>query len=94
LFITFSVYAYRDIWPLLTFKLVPADGREGTLLWIKIGLVAVAGVIPLVSPRQYVPLDPQVRCSFFPHHIACPLTLLCRILRSLLIQSRRHPIYP
>ncbi|KAH9986083.1 hypothetical protein BJV74DRAFT_845474 [Russula compacta] len=60
LLITFSVYAYRDIWPLLTFTLLPADGWEGTLLWKKIGILAVAGVlIPLFMPRQYVPLDPK-----------------------------------
>jgi hypothetical protein len=54
LLITFSVYAYRDIWPLLTFTLSPADGREGSLLWAKVSLLAVAGVvIPLVTvPRR------------------------------------------
>jgi hypothetical protein len=60
LLITFSVYAYRDIWPLLTFTLSPADGRDGSLLWAKVSLLAVAGVvIPLVTPRRYVPLDPK-----------------------------------
>lgn len=60
LLITFSVYAYRNIWPLLTFTLSPADGREGSLLWAKVSLLAVAGIIiPLVIPRQYVPVDPK-----------------------------------
>ncbi|KAI9509765.1 hypothetical protein F5148DRAFT_1275094 [Russula earlei] len=60
LLVTFSVYAYRDIWPLLTFTLLPADRWEGVLLWAKIGLLAVAGVvIPLITPRQYVPFDPK-----------------------------------
>ncbi|KAH9972688.1 hypothetical protein BJV74DRAFT_879749 [Russula compacta] len=58
LFLTFSVYAYRDVWPLLTFTLTPVDWREGLLLWVKIGLLAGAGVIiPLTIPRQYVPFD-------------------------------------
>jgi hypothetical protein len=61
LLVTLSVYAYRDIWPLLTFTLLHADASEGVLLWTKIGLLAVAGiVIPLVTPRQYVPIDPKV----------------------------------
>jgi hypothetical protein len=66
LLIAFSVYAYRDIWPLLTFTLSPADAREGSLLWAKVSLLATAGiVIPLVVPRQYVPLDPKARLSSF-----------------------------
>ena len=58
--ITFSVYAYRDIWPLHTFTLVPADSWEGTLLSVKIDLLAVVGiVIPWITPHQYVSLDPN-----------------------------------
>ncbi|KAI0248983.1 hypothetical protein BJV78DRAFT_1276336 [Lactifluus subvellereus] len=71
LLITFSVYAYRDIWPLLTFTLSPADGREGVLLWIKIGLLAVAAVIvPLIIPGQYVPLDLKARSSPLPSFLS------------------------
>ncbi|KAH8990840.1 hypothetical protein EDB92DRAFT_1935217 [Lactarius akahatsu] len=51
LLVTFFVYAYRDIWPLLTFVLSPADEREGILLWFKLGLLAFAAVV--------IPLDPQ-----------------------------------
>src|SRR5882762_5199233 len=68
LLVTFSIYAYRDIWPLLTFTLSPADAGEGTLLWVKLGLLALAAVlIPLAIPRQYTPVNPKVR-----------LFLLCR----------------
>ncbi|KAI9438180.1 hypothetical protein H4582DRAFT_2111639 [Lactarius indigo] len=60
LLVTFFVYAYRDIWPLLTFTLSPADEREGVLLWLKLGVLAFAAVvIPLVIPRQYVPINPR-----------------------------------
>ena len=46
----------------MTFTLRPLDAREGRLLWIKIGLLAVAGIVlPLTSPRQYTPVDPEVR---------------------------------
>ncbi|KAF8265084.1 hypothetical protein EI94DRAFT_1736769, partial [Lactarius quietus] len=48
----FSVYAYRNIWPLL---LSPC-----ALLWVKIGLLAFAAiVVPLLVPRQYIPLNPK-----------------------------------
>ncbi|KAH9028261.1 hypothetical protein EDB84DRAFT_1563180 [Lactarius hengduanensis] len=59
---TFSVYAYRNIWPLLTFTLSPVDAREGALLWVRIGLLAFAAiVIPLLVPYQYIPIDPKAR---------------------------------
>ncbi|KAI0258755.1 hypothetical protein BC834DRAFT_974824 [Gloeopeniophorella convolvens] len=57
---TSIVHVYRDIWPLLTFTLVPADGAEGSFLWAKIALLGfLAIVIPLAVPRQYVPYDPK-----------------------------------
>ncbi|EIN13416.1 P-loop containing nucleoside triphosphate hydrolase protein [Punctularia strigosozonata HHB-11173 SS5] len=56
----FAVYAFRDIWPLMTFTLTPADISEGGLLWAKIAAVTIAGVfVPLFIPRIYVPVDPQ-----------------------------------
>lgn len=59
-----AVYGLRDVWPLMTYTLQPLDVGEGTLLWVKIALLAVAGiVIPLTIPREYVPLDPEVRPS-------------------------------
>ncbi|KAJ7078496.1 hypothetical protein C8R44DRAFT_836696 [Mycena epipterygia] len=57
---TFCVYFYRDIFPLATFPLTPMDLWEGRLLWPKvITLFAVSGIIPLVIPRQYTPLNPK-----------------------------------
>ncbi|KAH8997804.1 hypothetical protein EDB86DRAFT_2828663 [Lactarius hatsudake] len=62
---TFSVYAYRNIWPLLTFTLSPVDAREGALLWVRIGLLAfVAIVIPLLVPYQYIPIDPKANYDY------------------------------
>ncbi|KAH9166019.1 hypothetical protein EDB89DRAFT_2076264 [Lactarius sanguifluus] len=56
----FSVYAYRNIWPLLTFTLSPVDACEGALLWIRICLLAFAAiVIPLLVPYQLRLQDPQ-----------------------------------
>ena len=56
-----AVYGFRDIWPLMTYTLQPLDAREGALLWIKIALLATSGIVlPLTSPRQYIPIDPEV----------------------------------
>ena len=56
-----AVYAYRDIWPLMTFTLQPKDSFEGNLLWVKIGLLAFVGAfVPLFEPYPYIPYDPMV----------------------------------
>lgn len=53
-----ALYIYRDIWPLMTFSLTPADA-EDTLLWPKIALLVFTGVVvPICVPRQYVPVNP------------------------------------
>ncbi|KAI0638608.1 multidrug resistance-associated ABC transporter [Trametes polyzona] len=60
LLIIWSVYFYRDVWPLATFTLQPIDAAEGPLLWAKVAVLTVAAVIvPLFSPRPYVPVDPK-----------------------------------
>ncbi|KAF8883986.1 P-loop containing nucleoside triphosphate hydrolase protein [Infundibulicybe gibba] len=57
--ITFGVYCYRDLFPLATFTRSPLDLKEGWIIWAKIFiLTATAVVIPLVVPREYVPVDP------------------------------------
>ena len=55
LLVTFSVYAYRDVWLLLNFTLVPADGWEGTFLWAKIGLLSVTGIVIVDYPASICP---------------------------------------
>ncbi|KAJ6479415.1 hypothetical protein C8R47DRAFT_1322641 [Mycena vitilis] len=60
LFLAFCVYAYRDLLPLATFTAVPADLDEGRTLWAKTTvLFTTAVVIPLFTPRQYIPVDPS-----------------------------------
>ncbi|KAH0835495.1 hypothetical protein J3R83DRAFT_9163 [Lanmaoa asiatica] len=55
---TLTVYAYRDVWPLLTFTEQPVDSCEGPLLWGKLATLTVGAVVyPLFSPRLYIPLD-------------------------------------
>lgn len=62
LLVVWGVYAYRDVWPLLTYTLDPVDGSEGWLIWTKIGVLSYAAVVvPLLIPRQYIPVDPSVR---------------------------------
>ncbi|KAH9939278.1 uncharacterized protein BXZ73DRAFT_99482 [Epithele typhae] len=58
--VVWFVYAYRDLWPLATFTLAPADALEGALLWAKVGVLSFAAVfVPLFIPHQYVPVDPK-----------------------------------
>ncbi|KAF8898485.1 hypothetical protein BD779DRAFT_1607278 [Infundibulicybe gibba] len=60
LIITFGVYCYRDLFPLATFTRSPLDLKEGWIIWAKIlVLTATAVIIPLVVPREYVPVDPR-----------------------------------
>lgn len=67
MFTTWLVYVYRDLWPLATFTLNPLDRAEGTVLWVKIALLTINGVLaPLLIPRPYVPFDSKV-----DHVIAC-----------------------
>ncbi|PPQ77068.1 hypothetical protein CVT25_014881 [Psilocybe cyanescens] len=59
-----GVYAYRDIWPLSTYALQPADKAEGNILWVKIALLTVTAVIiPIFIPHPYVPVDPKIPSS-------------------------------
>ncbi|KAH8978585.1 hypothetical protein EDB92DRAFT_2119177 [Lactarius akahatsu] len=78
---TFSVYAYRNIWPLLTFTLSPVDACEGPMLWVRIGLLAFAAIDPqqVINPEQtasllsmmlYTFLDPIVFLAYRVPHLS------------------------
>ncbi|KZT28297.1 hypothetical protein NEOLEDRAFT_1145911 [Neolentinus lepideus HHB14362 ss-1] len=57
---SFVVYAWRDLYPLATYNRTPVNGAEGWILWATIALLGLAAVvIPVVTPRQYVPFDPE-----------------------------------
>ncbi|KAJ6594276.1 hypothetical protein B0H19DRAFT_1094788 [Mycena capillaripes] len=74
---TFGVYFYRDIFPLATVQLAPMDLAEGRLLWAKITpLFAVSIVIPLVIPRQYIPVDPKNPMPASPEQTTSLLSLI------------------
>ncbi|KAI0819311.1 multidrug resistance-associated ABC transporter [Trametes gibbosa] len=52
LILTWVVYVYRDIVPLATTTINPADADEGVLLWVKMAILTEAAVfIPLFMPR-------------------------------------------
>ena len=60
-----GVYAYRDVVPLILINGAPSDKAEGPLLWVKIGVLVLGGiVIPLAIPKRYVPVDPEVSKSW------------------------------
>ncbi|KAF8969860.1 hypothetical protein BDZ97DRAFT_1902271 [Flammula alnicola] len=55
-----GVYMYRDLYPLATYSLQPADRGEGEILWAKISVLTLVAVfIPLFTPRRYVPAEPK-----------------------------------
>lgn len=57
-----GVYMYHDVWPSATVDLPMVDASEGVLLWVKVGLVSFSGIfIPLLCPRNYIPIYPEVR---------------------------------
>ncbi|KAL5534538.1 hypothetical protein ACEPAG_1001 [Sanghuangporus baumii] len=59
LLFTWVIFMYRDIWPLATYDLQPADMLD-MLLWPKfVVLTATAVAIPLLIPRPYMPVDPK-----------------------------------
>ena len=94
LFITLAVYVYRDIWPLATYTENPVDGSEGALLLAKlVVLFTTAVIIPLVVPRQYVPVDPKVNTAsaMIIQTSGTERVLSTRWSRTL---NRRHPFFP
>jgi hypothetical protein len=52
-------FIYRDIWPLVTYTLVPID-RTGPVLWTEVALTAVGALLPVFEPYPFVPVDPLV----------------------------------
>jgi hypothetical protein len=61
----FAAFFYRDVWPLVTFDLVPLD-RTTPILWTQIGMAAAGAFLPAFEPYAYVPIDPLVRYLFHP----------------------------
>ncbi len=71
----FALYAYRDIFPLITFTRHPQDPRyvPAALVWARVVLLAVVSMfVPLFQPRPFVPLadDAEAPASAHPEEIA------------------------
>ncbi|KAI0326495.1 hypothetical protein GY45DRAFT_1285407 [Cubamyces sp. BRFM 1775] len=82
---------YRNVWPLATVDLVPKDDSEGPVLWIKLGLLTLGEVvIPLFSPRKYVPIDAKNPTTSSPEQIASLGSLLFYGFMEPLIWSAQH----
>ncbi|KZT06271.1 P-loop containing nucleoside triphosphate hydrolase protein [Laetiporus sulphureus 93-53] len=77
LLLVWGVYVYRDIWPLATYSLTPVDAAEGGLLWAKFSVLSFAAVfVPLLVPRQYIPVDLTSPWKPTPEQTACLLSMM------------------
>ncbi|KAF5370320.1 hypothetical protein D9758_006919 [Tetrapyrgos nigripes] len=78
LLIPFLLYVYRDIVPLGTFDKTPVDLCEGAYLWSKIGVLGfISVIVPLFSPREYVPVDPKNPVESSPDQTCSLFSLMC-----------------
>ncbi|KAK0487292.1 P-loop containing nucleoside triphosphate hydrolase protein [Armillaria novae-zelandiae] len=58
LLVSLLTCSYRDVYPLATFTRTPQDLHEGWILWAKIALLIIVGlVVPLLTPPEYIPVD-------------------------------------
>ncbi|KAL7284523.1 hypothetical protein ACG7TL_001814 [Trametes sanguinea] len=89
--ITWTVYMYRDVWPLATSDLSPADAAEGAILWAKLCLLSLSGIfIPLFIPRKYIPINPKEPNQPSPEQTASLFSLLFyTYLESFIWRARR-----
>ena len=60
LLFTWAIFMYRDIWPLATYYLQPADMLDLLLRPKLVVLTVTAVAIALLIPRPYIPVDPKV----------------------------------
>ncbi|KAJ6625819.1 hypothetical protein B0H10DRAFT_2161680 [Mycena sp. CBHHK59/15] len=84
LIFTLGIYFYCDVFPLATSTLTPIDILEGRTLWVKIiTLFVVSGIIPLIIPQQYIPVDPKNKLHQSYHS--------CCILEPIIFLAYRVP---
>lgn len=71
-----TVFAIRDIFPMATFTISPADNLN-TITWARLGLLTfVALAPPLFTPRAYIPLDPSGKGSPTPEQTTSVAALI------------------
>ena len=60
----FSVYSFLDVWPYATQTPHPFDPASDPVTWWRVALLTTSAVvIPLIMPRPFRPLTPEVRPS-------------------------------
>ncbi|KAG8882435.1 hypothetical protein FRB97_008251 [Tulasnella sp. 331] len=93
LLVSFSVFVYRNVVPLGTFNTKPADAEDGWITWLRLVLLALGGVvIPVCSPRVYVPLDPSNPGLPAPEQTASLLSFLTfSFMDPVIIDAYRKP---
>ncbi|KAJ7104533.1 hypothetical protein B0H15DRAFT_810457 [Mycena belliarum] len=75
--VAFGVFFYRDILPFATYTWPVQDAADGPLLRPKLVVLTLAAVIiPLLTPRPYVPVDPLNPMEPNPEQTASPLSLM------------------
>ncbi|KAK0465231.1 uncharacterized protein EV420DRAFT_1637381 [Desarmillaria tabescens] len=96
LLVTFGVYFYRDLFPLLTYTLSMQDPKS-CILWAKIALLGVTAVlVPLVIPRAYIPVDAKNPMPLPSPEQTAPLIslMLHSYLDPLVLKAYRIPHLP
>ncbi|KAF8310655.1 ATP-binding cassette transporter [Clavulina sp. PMI_390] len=93
---TFSIYSYRNLWPLTTYYLVPKDASLGAITWSRIALLGWnAIIVPGFLPRPYVPVDPKNPLPASPEQTASIISsLLFSYMDPLVIEASKRPHLP
>ncbi|KAF8308383.1 hypothetical protein DL93DRAFT_2100728 [Clavulina sp. PMI_390] len=90
---TLAIYTYRDLWPLATYYLIPADRALGVFTWVRIGLLGwTALVVPGMLPRHHIPVDPKNPLPGTPEQTASIVSsILYSYMDSLIVQASKRP---
>ncbi|KDQ18018.1 hypothetical protein BOTBODRAFT_155037 [Botryobasidium botryosum FD-172 SS1] len=93
---TFAVFVYRNLWPLASFSGVSQDGAAGWITWSRLSILGVAGVvIPLIIPREFVPVNPRNPRKANAEQTASLLSfLLFTYLNPIIFQAYRDSSLP
>ncbi|KAG8985598.1 hypothetical protein FRB90_004594, partial [Tulasnella sp. 427] len=77
LFVAWSVFAYRNLYPLATYTKHPVDASDGWITWVRVALLTLVGVVlPLIVPRQFVPINPKNPSAPNPEQTASILSFV------------------
>ncbi|EIM80350.1 P-loop containing nucleoside triphosphate hydrolase protein [Stereum hirsutum FP-91666 SS1] len=90
--IAWGVLFVRDIVPFLTYTESPAE--HGSLVWAIFCVLTFTGVLlPLFTPRKYVPFDPANPTPPNPVQTASPLTRILFIYLDKLVWKAYHALH-